>query len=189
MSLFALSDSFFETKRMCLEDKFWNALEQQQNEELPKEIGILTLNFFLLVKRWCIKIWSTSKKKWCGAAPVWISEFTTPFLPFLEKSLINFGKKFRKTGPQCNQLESKHEWSLYLVILVECTGSFRNANSPVQWLMAKGRIKRTLNQLLHFLSLFSISGLFDNMITYFCLKKSGLDLGPRNYKGFFYLFH
>ena len=179
MSLFALSDSFFETKRMCLENKFWNALEQQQNEELPKEIGILTLNFFLLVKRWCIKIWSTSKKKWCGAAPVWISEFTTPFLPFLEKSLINFGKKIRKTGPQCNQLESKHEWSLYLVILVECTGSFRNANSPVQWLMAKGRIKRTLNQLLNFFeSVFNIRAFwwFDNL---FLCEKSGLDLGSR----------
>ena len=83
---------FFWDKKMCLEDKFWNALEQQQNKELFKEIGILTLNFFLLVQRWCIKIWSTSKKEWCGAAPVWIFVSTTPYLPFLEESQINFGK-------------------------------------------------------------------------------------------------
>ena len=146
MSLFALSNSFFETNRMCLE--FWNALEQQQNEELPKEIWMLTLNFFLFVQRRWIKIWSTSKKEWCGAAPVWISESTTPFLPFFGKKSHKFWKKIRKTGTQCNQLESKHEWSLYLVILVECTGSFRNAKYSDWW--QKEESNALLNQLLNF---------------------------------------
>ena len=40
-----LKDSFFGTKIMFLERKFQNGLEQQQNEKLPKEIGILILNF------------------------------------------------------------------------------------------------------------------------------------------------
>ena len=103
------------------------------------------------------------------------------FFTFFRKKSHKFWEKNRKTGPQCNQLESKHEWSLYLVILVECTGSFRNANSPGQWLMSKGRIKRTLNQLLNFFeSVFNIRAFwwFDNL---FLCEKSGLDLGRHYY--------
>ena len=53
-----------------LESKFWNALEQQQNEELPKEIVILIVNLSLSVHWWSKKNWSTKKKERCGAAPV-----------------------------------------------------------------------------------------------------------------------
>ena len=88
-------------------------------------------NFFLLVQRWHMKIWSTSKNEWLGCSSsvdFWIHN---SFFTFFRKKSHKFWEKIRKTGPQCNQLESKHEWSLYLVILVECTGSFRNCSTVI----------------------------------------------------------
>ena len=57
----------------------------------PKEIGVLTLiNFISRLQPVKVSGW--------GAALVWISEYTTPLLPFLEKSLINFGETLEKLG-------------------------------------------------------------------------------------------
>ena len=84
---------FLRSKVNCFENKFWNTLEQEQNEELPKYINWNFDNDAKTLERF-IATHHTSKKDWCRAAPMRSSVSLCSLISHLfkiktiEKSLI-----------------------------------------------------------------------------------------------------